>query len=292
MKKISIFLSLFLFIAYINAQSYTGTIVPTTPAPGNTITINFSLTAGTPVTNLVIYAYNSSTLAYTMLPTVSTFNGNAYYSSYFIPITTPNNTLLQFAIGSNSVPITYNGVVESATVLPIIFESYTAVLNTAGNVSLKWKLASTDGMDKSIIYRSTDGSTFTPIATIKGSASQYDYAYTDLIDPAVKSYFYRVACVSLDGDKIISKTLYINNNANGSAAVPKIMNNGNVTGQLFVSGINLSDFKTGEINIYDMLGRKYQPSVLNSNTLIANNLRTGMYYLKIGQNKPLAFMAQ
>jgi hypothetical protein len=292
MKTISICLFFLCTIFFTNAQSYSGTIAPASPKPGTTITVNFSLTSGLPVLNLVIYMYNSTTKTYAALPATATFNSSAYYAYYTIPANTPNNTLLQFTIGTNTTPPIYYGVVQSATVLPIIFESYTAILNTAGNINLKWKLASTDGMDKSVIYRSTDGKNFTPITTLKGSVAQSDYAYTDVIDPIEKAYFYKIACVSIDGDEIISNTLYVSTNGISNMAVPKILNNANVTSQLFVSGINLTDFKTSEINIFDVSGRKYQSSVLNNSTVNTNNLRTGIYYLKIANNKPLVFMVQ
>ncbi len=286
-------LILFAFLLISNlteSQSYSGTIAPASPSAGETITVNFSLISGSAVPNLIIYVYNSTTLDYSTLPTTSTFSSTGYYAYYTIPLGTPNNTILQFTIGTNTTPPTYYGIVQSTTVLPIIFKDYTATFNGMDKIALKWQLESTSGIDKSIIYRSTDGNLFTQVATIKGNINQNDYSYIDTIDNN-SSYFYKIAGVGLDGDKIFSSTLFIYANGN-NITLPKVLNNSNISNEIILTGINLTNYKTGDINIIDVLGRKYPLSILSNNTIGINNLKSGLYYLKIGNNKPLSFMAR
>lgn len=291
MKSIYTIIACLLFSFGTKAQTYAGTVSNSKPSPGSTFTINFSLTSGQATSSLVIYVYNSNTLDYTKLPTTSTFNGLAFYTTYTVPEGTPNNTILQFAVGTNTPQPTYYGTVSTSTVLPVIFQSFTAAMLGTDKVSLKWVLASTDGMDKSIVYRSVDGTNFLPIDTIKGSASVNSYGYIDPIGVNSGTYFYRIACVSLDGVKIITSTLHISKIGNG-ASTPKILNNAHIGNTLYLSGIDLSDYKNGEINIFDAMGRKYQAIAQNNNTIITNNLTKGIYYLKIGNNQPVSFIAQ
>lgn len=293
MKTIYTLLVISMLSHFAKAQSYSGTISPSVPTPGKTLSINFALTIGSgpAVNNLSIYSYNSMTGVTTLLPTTSVFGGTNYLAYYTVPSNTVNNTILDFTVATTTNPIVYYGVVASATVLPVVFKSYTASLLGTDKVSLKWELASTDGISKTIIFRSTDGNTFLPIDTLKSSATQYSYDYTDILSGNSSTYFYKIACISVDGKSIISNTMLVSVNSN-SSTIPKILNNAHVTGQLFLTGINLQDYKAGEINVIDMVGRKYQTTILSSNTLNVNNLSTGMYYLKIGSKPPMNFIAQ
>lgn len=290
----TIFTNLFILLAlFINAQTYTGTISFDTPAPGTTVTVNFSLVPpGASISNLSIYVYNSSTSTYSILSTTSTFNSLAYYAYFTIPANTPNNTVMQFALGTITTPATYYGTVASATVLPIILKSFTALLQGTDKVALQWELANNNHpLNKSIVYRSTDGINFNVLDTVMGATNQFVYNYTDLLTTNNNSFFYKIACLGIDGDKTISNTLAINNNGDGFNSV-KILNNANVSNQLFLSGIDLSKYKFSDINMVDILGRKYQATIINNNTLNLNYLKAGMYYLKIGNNQPVNFIAQ
>jgi len=286
MKKIILYIVIVLFAGnYVNGQNYIGTIVPEVPKAGTVVTISFSLNEGDVQSDLAIYIYNSYTKTYQRLTTESTFDGLAYHSTYLVPDGTPSNTVLQFALGSVTLPVSYYGVVSPATVLPIVFKSYNASLYNTDKILLEWTLASNNGIKNTVIRRSTDGRNFTPIAIIPGDGLYYRYVDTPGAGPA---YFYTIECSSLDGDIKISNTLYVTKNI--SLSQYRILNNGDVRNRLFISGPALSLTAGNNIKIFDIAGREYPAPLTASNTVNVERLEKGFFYLKIANQKPLAFV--
>jgi hypothetical protein len=136
---------------------------------------------------------------------------------YYAGTTTGTKTQLLTAIadptnwkGDNTTPWNLSsgsGLYPSNTftILPVTLLSFTAQLQGAETVQLKWSTAVENNNDHFTIERSTDGLSFSTIGTVHGKESsnlQTDYAFTDNSPDAGNNY-YRLSQTDIDGQQKI-----------------------------------------------------------------------------------------
>ncbi|MGC4103217.1 hypothetical protein [Ferruginibacter sp.] len=286
MKKLSTLIaSLFLFIA-VNAQTYAGTVAPNTLKPGDAVAVSFALTTGAPMAGLSIYVDDINGTH--VLTTNTIFGGQAYKANYTVPANQPVPSIVNFAVGNGT---TFYGVVSSASVLPVVFVSSDVKFSAAENkATISWKIAQNDGVKEFDILRSSDGRNYTKVGTVAPGTS-LTYSYDDQLATAVDGvYYYKISGVSMDG--AVKETASMAVKKGNKNTRPVILGNSNVKNVITLSGINLMEYKTGEIKVLDAMGRSCAATVQSSNTIAVNNLTAGVYYLKIKDLPALNFIAQ
>jgi hypothetical protein len=121
-------------------------------------------------------------------------------------VSTSSTTRAASGIGSNGI-----GVMSSTvSVLPLKLLAFSAALNDAG-VLLSWKTEDEENVSHFSLERSTNGSTFEAIATIKAIGhvnSVAKYSFNDTKIPASTTY-YRLRMVDVDGKYVYSNALVV-----------------------------------------------------------------------------------
>ncbi len=296
MKKSSTLLVSLLFLfTTAKATLYTGTLSTSAGTAGSTVKVTFTLTTGPAISGLVIY---SSTLG-VVSPLTTTDNpvfgifGNNYTATFTVPSGLPNGTPVFFTISTSSFSSVYgnSSPFPVYTILPVTYISNSAKLIEAENkVLLTWSIASVDGVKEFNVMRSTDGLSFNKIATVKAS-TKTDYEFEDYLPNTDVNYYYKLSGVTLDGATRETGRMLIKKTS--KQKMPVILNNGNVKNELLLSGVNLMNYKAGEIKVYDITGHSFSALVESSNSIYLNTLpASGIYLLKIGNNDALRFIKQ
>jgi len=174
----------------------------------------------------------------------------------------------------------------SATALPVIFSSSKASQKNAG-IQVDWSTASESNLDNFIIERSSNGSSFAPVATVvaKGSASSATgYSWYDAA-PANGNNFYRIKAVNKDGSVIYTSVLKVNL-ANGNAELT-IAPNPIRSGML---NLQLSNFDKGtySLNVFNGQGQKVFSTSINhtggsatESFQLPSSIKAGMYNVQL-----------
>jgi hypothetical protein len=292
MKKLFTFLASLLFLFSAHATLYTGTLNSATGVAGSTVKVSFNLTSGPALSELVIY----SSILGTVTPLTTTDNpvfgvyGNNYTATFTVPAGYPNGTPVFFTISTNPFGTVYGNAspFPMYTILPVTFISNSAkYVEAESKVVLNWKIATTDGVKEFKIMRSTDGLNFTTIGTVLPGVKT-DYVYEDVLPNTSINYYYKISGVTIDGAvKETSRMLIKKTDKN---ATPVILNNGNIKNELLITGINLMNYKAGEIKVFDVTGRSYAATIQSSNSIYVTALSAGMYFLKIKDLPAISFM--
>jgi hypothetical protein len=162
-----------------------------------------------------------------------------------------------------------------ASALPLTLLSFTGSRYNGYN-TMKWVTADEVNTKYFALERSTDGSTFTHIATI--SANGYgngSYSYKDYINFSGKMY-YRLKMVDADEKYTYSSVIILINNGNSSVSLYPNPARDEVT-------INAgNDLLNTKADLYDANGRLLQTFVITSipQTTNIQHLANGLYIIK------------
>lgn len=114
----------------------------------------------------------------------------------------------------------------TARPLPIVLTSFTAVSKASGT-NIYWTTESEENNDYFTIYRSADGETFEPIATVEGAGNStmtLNYSFTDY-DPIDGISYYLLKQTDYDGECAYSEKIAVNRRANVGEASFKVYPN-------------------------------------------------------------------
>ena len=151
---------------------------------------------------LLLHLYNLNTnTAYTLLLGASQFSGNGL-SAYIKDNVLGTQTLL--AGDSNIVAFTTTtdtaaysnrySIVFGASALPVKSISLTATELANKQVSVKWTTEGESNVSSYKVERSTDGTTFTDLATVS-PATSHNYSYIDASTPTGAGAYYRIKAI-------------------------------------------------------------------------------------------------
>lgn len=172
----------------------------------------------------------------------------------------------------------------SGGALPVEFLSFAGKLSGA-SIILDWSTAREVGNDHFELERSFDGELFSPIATIKGTASASEvstYEYTDE-SPSYGKNFYRLKQVDFDKDYVYSSIISVDRSAENSEV--KISPNP-VSSQLYLD-FSASDEEMFSIDLLDLAGRNLHSEKLtsaigfNKKELSVQSISPGIYVLRV-----------
>jgi hypothetical protein len=292
MKKLSTLFVSLLFLFSAHATLYTGSLSTATGIAGSTVTVTFNLTTGPALSELVIY----SSILGTITPLTTANNpvfgiyDNNYTATFTVPSGYPNGTPVFFTISTNPFSTVYGNAspFPMYTILPITYISNSAKYTEAGNkVDISWKIGSTDGVKEFKVMRSTDGINFTTIGVVL-PGSKTAYTYEDILPAANVNYYYKISGITIDGAVKETGRMLIKKSDKGGT--PVILNNSNIKNELLVTGVNLMNYKAGEVKVFDVMGRNYAATIQSSNSIYVTTLSAGMYFLKIKDLPAISFM--
>jgi len=168
--------------------------------------------------------------------------------------------------------------------LPVNLISFTG-LDQDDHIRLSWLTSGESNLKQYQVERSTDGTTFTPIASLtpQGGPEQHAYQYNDydrdmLAAQGQTHLLYRLQSIDLDGKSSYSNIVAINLTAAG----------GNITilGTTFTNTIRiqiLSDIQqTAFVRLFDMSGRLLQNASYSIGSGASQIDMTGLSYLPRG----------
>jgi hypothetical protein len=195
-----------------------------------------------------------------------------------------NGTLNNFALtGSSS---NFVGQYVSLSVLPVAWKYFSAVCKS-GQVYLQWTTEKEEYSASFVVQRSTDGSTWTDISSVKAagnSNSPKRYEFTDR-SPATGTNYYRIKQKDLDDNFGYSEIKRVLVEAGSSQVI--IKNNPVKNGSL-----ELLTNEPVQFGFYDCEGRLIMKKQLGagSHGINIRSLSKGIYILKAGTTKEKIFV--
>ncbi|MDP4212563.1 MAG: discoidin domain-containing protein [Bacteroidota bacterium] len=215
---------------------------------------------------------NSSAGPWTQMGTIQDLGFGTQTIYIGMAVSSLNSTTLSTA--------TFDNLLENSTNLPVQLLNFTAVNVQNQYISLTWQTATEENNDHFDVERSTDGITFTKIATVKAvgnSSTLQSYSAADN-DPAPGMDFYRLKQVDSDGHFVYSS---VDSVKFGSGDGPLVYPNPVHTVITAVPGTDL----IREIVIYNVQGRAVQFAMGNSTLeemkVNVYALPAGVYILKV-----------
>lgn len=182
----------------------------------------------------------------------------------------------------------YSGGTLSQTTLPIKLVTFGYKELTTGNLEFKWETASEEDMDAFEIQKSTDGITFTTVASITATntANKYTYTLNSLFEG---KNFFRLKMVETTGKFTNSNILQYNSNKEGQSILRPTVSTSNV---VLYSKNNSQGQSVA--TLYNTQGQSVkQVSVLSGATMIdIADLKSGIYILKLASGEALRFVKQ
>lgn len=190
--------------------------------------------------------------------------------------------------------------IYTAGVLPIELMSFTAKLNDAKKIDLKWSTATEVNNDYFTIEKSVNGITFAKVGTIQGSgnsSTQKDYSYVDE-SPTEGNSYYRIKQTDFDGknETFNAVAVYYESKSDGGCIL-KVFPNPCI-GQCNVSLEDCDNTGSPEIavEIMDAAGNKVyskipytdEKGLFNFQIDTENNLKPGIYIVR-GANKKTSY---
>ncbi len=214
------------------------------------------------------------------LNTVTAINSHSEYVW-----TLQNSNALSF--GKNRFSI----IISSSATLPVSLPSFTVSLTEEKNALLKWQTSSEINFSHTEIERSTNGSVFEHIETIKanGGSGTNHYTATDLLSllkPQLSNtYYYRLKLVDMDGSFVYSPTRIISLDHTDASALPQLTVSPNPASD-YVS-LNLSGYESKplEVSVYHPTGilvNTYSISLDTEEIVIeTETLHAGLYLIEV-----------
>jgi hypothetical protein len=299
-----------------------------TPTAGNYLRVtqlDFSaLGGGTGTARLAVYYSRNNGATWDSMPVAATYNGLTYRATRNDSIVLLNTSTTNLAgrevvtfpgmsivvnpgqtlsfrmypwitaAGTRYFPskqISITGV-TSTTALPVIFSTSKAAQKNSG-IQVDWSTASESNLSTFVIERSSNGSSFAPVATVaaKGSASgATNYSWYDAA-PLAGNNFYRIKAVNKDGSILYTSILRVNLSGNFGELViaPNPVRSHTLN-------LQLSNFDKGvySINVFNGQGQKVFTSSINhtggsatQSFQLPANIKAGMYSLQLGNGLTL-----
>lgn len=175
----------------------------------------------------------------------------------------------------NSIRIT---VYFTYTTLPVSLTSFTATKQSS-SVLLNWKTSSESNMDNYVVERSSNGASFSPIATVPSlNSTSANYNYTDN-HPLPGISYYRLTMKELTGDQKYSSIVAVSfaRNSNTTFLYPSPWEKG--------TALNISNMNGEKLTIYFMNagGQVLSTSITDSGIVPTETLmsKTGLIFYKV-----------
>ena len=205
------------------------------------------------------------------------------FSTVFFPYTA--NILIQTVTSAGCID--NEQMIPNAGILPVRMTSFQAI-NRESSVELKWSVAQNENGKEFQIEKSTDGKTFTSVATVPASVKtgSENYAYNDA--GVSVNTFYRVKLVDRNTQPSYSNTLMIaKKTTHGFLSL-----NQNPVDSYLGFSVNANGNTMGTVNIYNAAGTKMVSQKINltkgTNSITLNldgKIYTGMYILEVLSNQ-------
>ena len=205
------------------------------------------------------------------------------FSTVFFPYTA--NILIQTVTSAGCID--NEQMIPNAGILPVRMTSFQAI-NRESSVELKWSVAQNENGKEFQIEKSTDGKTFTSVATVPSSVKtgSENYAYNDA--GVSVNTFYRVKLVDRNTQPSYSNTLMIaKKTTHGFLSL-----NQNPVDSYLGFSVNANGNTMGTVNIYNAAGTKMVSQKINltkgTNSITLNldgKIYTGMYILEVLSNQ-------
>jgi hypothetical protein len=205
------------------------------------------------------------------------------FSTVFFPYTA--NIVIQTVTSAGCID--NEQMIPNAGILPVRMTSFQAI-NRESSVELKWSVAQNENGKEFQVEKSTDGKTFTSVATVPASAKtgSENYAYNDA--GVSVNTFYRVKLVDRNTQPSYSNTLMIaKKTTNGFLSL-----NQNPVDSYLGFSVNANGNTMGTVNIYNAAGTKMISQKINltkgTNSITLNldgKIYTGMYILEVLSNQ-------
>ncbi|MET0243913.1 MAG: T9SS type A sorting domain-containing protein [Flavitalea sp.] len=178
----------------------------------------------------------------------------------------------------------------SASLLPVKLTAFNTVLLSNNKAQISWKAQSETNFEKYIIQKSTNGSTFTDIATVApktGNQYENNYLITDAVNGSGTVY-YRLAMKDLDGSITYSlvSTLLVSK-ITETKIYPTITNGNSI---ILESPVAIEKAK---IDLYDMNGRLLESKATQVRygkqelSLVATKRIKGSYLVRVSDKDAL-----
>ncbi len=212
------------------------------------------------------------TLEWNGVDQLSGFNGNNCQIGHFNAGAWVSTGTPGVASGLDPFTISRSGLtqfspfsVTSSAPLPLQLLSFTGKSNN-GNAQLEWKATAEKNISTYELERSADSRVFTPLGAIaaqrQGTSEVHTYNYTDA--GAFKqgsTWYYRLRIVHEDGSALYSRTLQLNEQANGDDLV---VYPNPVHGNELNIRWNNAGVETAELTVADLMGRTMLKQVLQA----------------------------
>ena len=239
----------------------------------------------------------SLTLRRLLVPTTPTPTGNSFAGIAFNPTgqiflsTSADNRLYRL---ENNYSLTSLGVFSLNNVggdltscnfplgvLPIKWESFTAALNSSGDVVLNWTVSNEVNNPAYYIEHSTDGHLWQSLGTIRSNKDigAIDKEIFTHFTPGPGIHQYRIRQISLSGQFIYSEIRTVNIKSSGQLAIWP--NPGKDL--IYIQGEITGDDRLVTARIFDQLGKlakevSIKPGI---NTVDIRSLKQGLYIVQI-----------
>lgn len=203
----------------------------------------------------------------------------------FIPYSCASNVITRISSEYGSQICNEYSFTQPQT-LPVKLISFTASINERKQVLLKWETAFEFSHDRFEVQKSSDGASFTTIASISGTGNSTDikyYSYSDQSFLTGDMAFYRLRQADLDNHITYSKTIYINDKVsetNSISLFPNPQKPGDNTIQL--KGVQASEISYANLRISDLSGKNISYRITGPNSVEPlTSLQTGIYIVKV-----------
>jgi hypothetical protein len=181
---------------------------------------------------------------------------------------------------------------NSFSTLPVSMLSFTASLQTNGQVLLQWQTGNETNNSHFTIERSYDGTYYTSLGTVKADAAngRGRYVFTDL-QPATGNNYYRLRQHDLDGAEKLHGVRIINTVAANRTA---IITPNPVISDGFLLDLRKAIAKPMTYFISNTGGQTVKNGQVSNqqNWISVSNLPTGTYILRLADGQTIRFQKQ
>lgn len=164
--------------------------------------------------------------------------------------------------------------------LPIKLKSFTGSLS-GSNVVLKWTSALEVTSSHYEVEKSTDGKSYTTIATVKAAGNSFsdlDYSYTDSKFSATA--FYRLKMVDIDGHVGYSKVVYVSNGSGGTTTLSVFPNP--FKSEIQLKGVSAAEVNKQNIKVFNAAGKEIGYRLNGANSIMIDaSAPEGIYILRL-----------
>ncbi len=204
-------------------------------------------------------------------------SGETAFSDYLPLIGSPGFWTTNTSDGTAFLP--FSEAVFTIQPLPIKLISFDFEINKSG-IELTWKTSTEINNEKFEIERSSKGSIFSQIGSVKGQGNSYSKNSYNFLDsnPSVGISYYRLKQVDFDGKYEYSPIIKVENKSNRVKIYP--------TNIVNTINIEIEDTESAKLTIINSVGASFRVLPLTStfNSLDISELPSGIYYAKVESN--------